>query len=63
MEITNMGKKVWIVNYYCAPLEYSGNTRHLGFAHYLQARGYDVTLFTLAQQNWESGNHNKNPNK
>lgn len=46
MEIADMGKKVWIVNYYCPPPEYNSNTRHLGFTHYLQASGYDVTLFT-----------------
>ena len=39
-------KKIWIVNYYSAPPEYSSNPRHLEFAHHLMKVGYDVTIIS-----------------
>lgn len=39
-------KKIWIVNYYSVPPEYSANPRHLEFSHYLNIAGYDVTTIS-----------------
>lgn len=39
-------KKIWIVNYYSCPPEYTANPRHLEFSHYLCIAGYDVTIIS-----------------
>lgn len=43
-----MGKKIWIVNYYCLPPDRTGNPRHLEFAHHLQNAGYEVLLLSAS---------------
>jgi glycosyltransferase involved in cell wall biosynthesis len=39
-------KKIWIVNYYSCPPEYTANPRHLEFSHNLSKAGYDVTTIS-----------------
>jgi glycosyltransferase involved in cell wall biosynthesis len=39
-------KKIWIVNYYSCPPEYTANPRHLEFSHNLGKAGYDVTTIS-----------------
>ena len=39
-------KKIWIVNYYTTPPEYTANPRHIEFAHNLREAGYDVVTFS-----------------
>ena len=38
-------KKVWLVNQYAMPPELESRLRTIKFAHYLQQKGYDVTIF------------------
>lgn len=47
-------KHVWIVNYYVSPPEFITHERHLKFAHYLQEKGYKVTLFSTSY--WQREN-------
>jgi glycosyltransferase involved in cell wall biosynthesis len=39
-------KKIWIINYYSCPPEYTANPRHIEFSHYLSDAGYDVTTIS-----------------
>ena len=41
-------KKIWIVNYYATPPEYSSNPRHNEFAYHLRKAGYDVTIISAS---------------
>ena len=38
-------RKVWLVNKYAMPPQYESRLRTIKFAHYLQEKGYDVTIF------------------
>lgn len=38
-------KKIWLVNKYAMPPKYESRLRTNKFAHYLQLKGYDVTIF------------------
>ena len=36
---------VWLINQYAMPPQYESRLRTIKFAHYLKAKGYDVTVF------------------
>lgn len=38
-------KKIWLVNKYAMPPQYESRLRTIKFAHYLQLKGYNVTIF------------------
>ena len=38
-------RKIWLVNKYAMPPQYESRLRTIKFAHYLQEKGYDVTIF------------------
>ena len=38
-------KRIWLVNKYAMPPQYESRLRTIKFAHYLQQKGYDVTIF------------------
>jgi len=56
-------KKIWIVNYYTAPPEYSYNPRHLEFASFLMDVGYDVTIISASYLHHKKINLIKTPDK
>lgn len=39
-------KTVWLINQYAMPPQYESRLRTIKFAHYLSAKGYDVTIFS-----------------
>lgn len=51
-----MKKKIWIFNHYAQPPKYETRVRNNKMAHYLQLKGYDVTIFSA------SSLHNTNIN-
>lgn len=38
-------RRIWLVNKYAMPPQYESRLRTIKFAHYLQEKGYDVTIF------------------